>query len=103
MAPGWRRSKTLASHRCSPRLILGVDMRQCSGRMSKVGGFLRVLQFPSSRKTTNANIRAFENAFISYVSFLCNRSKINGVLKRYQTSSGVNDWSGHLIRLSVQK
>ena len=30
-------------------------------------------------KSTNANIRAFENAFISFMSFLCNLSKTNSV------------------------
>ena len=39
------------------------------------GGFPWVL-----RETTNANIRAFKNALISSMSFLCNLSEINSVL-----------------------
>ena len=39
-----------------------VGMWQGSGCSSKVDGFPRVLQFLPPRKSTNANIRAFENA-----------------------------------------
>ena len=41
--------------------------------------FSGVLQFVVPRKSTNANIRAFENAFINSMSFLYNRNKINSV------------------------
>ena len=49
----------------APSSNTGVGMWQGSGCPSKVGSFPRVLQFPPPRKSTNANIRAFENAFIS--------------------------------------
>ena len=55
----------------------GVGMWQGSGCPSKVGGFPWVLQFPPP--CTIVNIRAYENAFIRCMSFLCNRSKINSV------------------------
>ena len=35
-----------------------------------------VFRFPPPRKTTFSNIRAFEYAFISSMSFLCNLSEI---------------------------
>ena len=70
----------LACHRCDPGSNSGVSMWQGGGRPSKVGGFPLVLRFPPPRMTTErANIRAFKNAYISSLSFLCNRSKINSV------------------------
>ena len=35
-----------------------------------------------TERPENANNRAFENAFISSINFLCNRSKINSVYKK---------------------
>ena len=71
--------KPLLVTSAEPNSNSGVGMWQCSGCLSKVGSFRRVLQFPPPHKSTNANIRAFENAFICSMRFLCNRSKINNV------------------------
>ena len=44
--------KALACHRCNPGSNPVVGMWQGSDRLSKVGGFLRVLRFPPPRMTT---------------------------------------------------
>ena len=57
-------------------------MWQSSGRPCKVSGFSGYSSFLHHVRSQNANILSFENAFISFITFLCDQSKINSVYKK---------------------
>ena len=67
--PGQGRVETHTCHRCS--------LGSIPGHPSKVGGSSGYSDFFHQIRPQNANICAFENAFICSMSFLCNQSKIN--------------------------
>ena len=55
-------------------MMLGITigMWKGSGRTFKVDGFPRILRIPPPHMATFTNNRAFKNALLIFVSFLCN-------------------------------